>query len=349
MCMTRLEHSSTSTSRSPSSRCGRSRRSRTSSPTCRGTSASRRRIKKFKPRTPDAPDGTWRMQQARRRSRAGVPQVHRVLPVPGRLPRAARSPQARRVHRPALPRLRGGARDAPARHRGPRARARRTSTASATATSPSAARRCAPSTSTSPTTRSSRSRSASSIASTIRSRGCCGCSGDGSGSAVRRLTRLSGSRPPPTRSPLARSWSGAAPAPQNIRRQPQASGRTAAPPQAAKRRVARTSEADRSRQHPLRARRTRCCRIPRFGGHASPGPLCVARPAICRLPPTRAEAAMPTFYSRGRPSSGAKSSSPRCLARSRWAATSVLARSTSARNRGSSRTAASMGSMAAIP
>ena len=55
------------------------------------------------------------------------------------------------------------------------------------------------------------------------------------------------------------------------------------------------------------------------------------------------------LQSRGRPSSGAKSSSPRCLARSRCAATSVLARSSSARNRGSSRKAASMGSMAAIP
>ena len=43
---------------------------------------------------------------ARRRPRAGVPQVHRVLPVPGRLPRAARPRQARRVHRPALPHLR---------------------------------------------------------------------------------------------------------------------------------------------------------------------------------------------------------------------------------------------------
>ena len=31
----------------------------------------------------------------RRGPRAGIPQVHRVLPVPGRLPRAARSPQAR--------------------------------------------------------------------------------------------------------------------------------------------------------------------------------------------------------------------------------------------------------------
>ena len=36
---------------------------------------------------PDVPGG--------RRSRAGVPQVHRVLPVPGRLPRAARPRQAR--------------------------------------------------------------------------------------------------------------------------------------------------------------------------------------------------------------------------------------------------------------
>ncbi len=42
-------------------------------------------------------------EPGRRRPRAGVPQVHRVLPVPGRLPRPARPPQARRVHRPALP------------------------------------------------------------------------------------------------------------------------------------------------------------------------------------------------------------------------------------------------------
>ena len=104
----------------------------------------------------------------RRRPRAGVPQVHRVLPVPGRLPRAARPPQARRVHRPALPGPRRGARDASARHRGPHARAARTRTASATATSPSAAPRSAPRASPSPTTRSSRSRSASSIATTIR-------------------------------------------------------------------------------------------------------------------------------------------------------------------------------------
>ena len=96
--------------------------------------------------------------------------MHRVLPVPGRVPRAARPPQAREVHRAAVPRLRRGARDAPARRRGPARGAEGRSTASATATSPSAARRCAPSTSRSPTTRSSRSRSASSIGSTIRSR-----------------------------------------------------------------------------------------------------------------------------------------------------------------------------------
>ena len=104
----------------------------------------------------------------RRRPRAGVPKVHRVLPVPGRVSRAARPRQARRVHRPALLRLRGGARDAPARHRGPPAGPERTRRASATATSPSAAPRSAPSASPSPTTRSSRSRSAWSIASTIR-------------------------------------------------------------------------------------------------------------------------------------------------------------------------------------
>ena len=64
--------------------------------------AVKKRIKPFKPRPPDAPDGTWRMGQAGRRARAGVPEVHRVLPVPGRLPRAARPSPARRVHRPAL-------------------------------------------------------------------------------------------------------------------------------------------------------------------------------------------------------------------------------------------------------
>ena len=47
-------------------------------------------IKKFKPRKPDAPDGTWRMDQADVDRATGVPQMHRMLPVPGHVPRAAR-------------------------------------------------------------------------------------------------------------------------------------------------------------------------------------------------------------------------------------------------------------------
>ncbi len=57
------------------------------------------------------------------RPRAGVPQVHRVLSVPGRVPRPARPPHARAVHRPALSGLHRGAGDAPAGCRGPRSRA----------------------------------------------------------------------------------------------------------------------------------------------------------------------------------------------------------------------------------
>jgi hypothetical protein len=56
------------------------------------------------------------------RPRAGIPQVHRVLPLPGRLPRFARPQQARRIHRPALPGLHRRAGNAPARHRGPHCR-----------------------------------------------------------------------------------------------------------------------------------------------------------------------------------------------------------------------------------
>ena len=61
----------------------------------------------------------WHMAHAagRRRTRAGVSQVHRVLPLPGCLPRPARTPQGRRVHRPPLAGLRRGARNASARHR----------------------------------------------------------------------------------------------------------------------------------------------------------------------------------------------------------------------------------------
>ena len=111
-----------------------------------------------------------------RRARAGIPQVHRVLPLPGRLPRAARPPAVRRVHRPAA------SWSTPPRSRCTRSTSRTAcadlqeqARASATATSRSAAPRSARKASRSPTTRSSRSRSASSIGSTIRSRRCSGC------------------------------------------------------------------------------------------------------------------------------------------------------------------------------
>ena len=95
------------------------------------------------------PDGA-----GRRRAVAGVPQVHRVLPVPGHLPRGAR-PRGQQggLRRAALPDADRRARHAPA---GPAPTAgawRRRSTGSASATSPSAAPRSAPSTSRSPTTR----------------------------------------------------------------------------------------------------------------------------------------------------------------------------------------------------
>ena len=94
-------------------------------------------------------DGT-----AGHRSGAGIPEMHRVLSLSGRLPRSARSSQARRVHRAALSRLHGGARDASARYGGSGRGVARRRRASAIATSPSAARRSARRTSRSPTTRS---------------------------------------------------------------------------------------------------------------------------------------------------------------------------------------------------
>ena len=63
----------------------------------------KKRIKPFKPRHARRAGRHLADAAGRRRPRAGVPQVHRVLPVPGRLPRAARSRHARGVHRPALP------------------------------------------------------------------------------------------------------------------------------------------------------------------------------------------------------------------------------------------------------
>ena len=55
----------------------------------------KRRLKKFKPRPPDAEDGIVADVPGRRRSGAGIPQVHRVLPLSGRLPRPPRAPAAR--------------------------------------------------------------------------------------------------------------------------------------------------------------------------------------------------------------------------------------------------------------
>ena len=108
------------------------------------------------------PAGGLALAAGGHRAGPGVPEVHRVLPVPGRLPRAAQPRDREAVHGPALPRP-----DAPG------SRCTRSTTAdrrelpqgraagSATATSRSAAPRSARSTSRSPTTRSSRSRSGS--------------------------------------------------------------------------------------------------------------------------------------------------------------------------------------------
>ena len=100
-------------------------------------------------RVPDVPGG--------RRARPGVPQVHRVLHVPGRLPR---DPRPRGQQGP-LRRARGSSSATPSSRctrwtPNDRRDLVREEMGSATATSPSAAPRSAPSTSTSPTTRSSR-------------------------------------------------------------------------------------------------------------------------------------------------------------------------------------------------
>ena len=95
------------------------------------------------------------------RAGPGVPQVHRVLPVPGRLPRPAQPRDRAAVHGPALPGPGRRPRDAPDRRGRPARVPQGRAAGSATATSRSAAPRSARSTSRSPTTRSSRSRSAS--------------------------------------------------------------------------------------------------------------------------------------------------------------------------------------------
>ena len=71
-------------------------------------------IKPFKPRKPDAAGRHMAHAAGGRRSRSGIPEMHRVLPVPGRLPRAARASQARRVYRPSFFGLCGCSADAPA-------------------------------------------------------------------------------------------------------------------------------------------------------------------------------------------------------------------------------------------
>ena len=73
-------------------------------------------IPAFKPRAKE-PDGTRRMYQAGRRAQPGVQEVHRVLHVPGRLPRHPRPPgEQDGLRGPALSDAPGRARDAPARH-----------------------------------------------------------------------------------------------------------------------------------------------------------------------------------------------------------------------------------------
>ena len=134
----------------------------------------KKRIKPFKPRPPDAPDGTWRMAQEDvdrvQEFRKCIEcflcqdvchvlrdhQMHDEFIGPRYLVYAA----ALEMH---------------PLDTDDRAHELKKSTASATATSRSAARRSVPSTSRSPTTRSFRSRSGWSISSTIRSRSCSGC------------------------------------------------------------------------------------------------------------------------------------------------------------------------------
>ena len=63
MCMTRLNELDLRQAGHHRADAGVPARSATWSPTCRGTYEVKKKIKKFKPRKPDAADGTWRMQQ----------------------------------------------------------------------------------------------------------------------------------------------------------------------------------------------------------------------------------------------------------------------------------------------
>ena len=83
----------------------------------------KKKITPFTPRPPDAPDGTWRMAQ---RDIDRVQEFRKCIEcfLCQDVCHVLRDhQQARRVHRPALPRVRGRARDAPARRRRPRRRA----------------------------------------------------------------------------------------------------------------------------------------------------------------------------------------------------------------------------------
>ena len=144
----------TEPSPSPSTRCGPSRSSGTWSPTSRSTTSG--------PAGAGVHPGAARRgghvpdAAGRRRAVPGVPQVHRVLPLPERLPRHAR-PRGNKEHF-AGPRffVRYAELEMHPLDTLDRRRARQEHRASATATSPSAAPRSARRTSRSPTTRSSR-------------------------------------------------------------------------------------------------------------------------------------------------------------------------------------------------
>ncbi len=74
-----------------------------------------KKIPAFTPKPPEK-DGTWRMQQEAHRAHPGIPEVHRVLPLPGRLSRHPRPRQEGLVRRAALHDRARRPRHAPARH-----------------------------------------------------------------------------------------------------------------------------------------------------------------------------------------------------------------------------------------
>ena len=96
MCMTRLERPRHRASRSSSSRCRRSRSVKDLVTDVSWNYEVKKQIKPVPPRQAGQPRRHLDDAAGGRGPRAGVPQVHRVLPVPGRVPRAARPPQARR-------------------------------------------------------------------------------------------------------------------------------------------------------------------------------------------------------------------------------------------------------------